>query len=75
MSTQQIMLEKIRREAQTLTHEEQLRLVEKLIHQLRETESTDGKSLDLSNLYGLGKGLWKGEDAQEYVNGLREDRI
>ncbi|MFQ6091357.1 MAG: hypothetical protein ACE5OR_01545 [bacterium] len=75
MSTQQIMLEKIRREAQTLTHEEQLRLVEKLIHQLRETVSTDGKSLDLSNLYGLGKGLWKGEDAQEYVNGLREDRI
>jgi len=26
-------------------------------------------------LYGLGKGLWKKEDAQEYVNRLREDRI
>jgi hypothetical protein len=26
-------------------------------------------------LYGLGKGLWKGDNAQEYVNLLREDRI
>lgn len=33
------------------------------------------KELDWNNLYGLGKGLWKGEDAQEYVNRLREDRI
>jgi hypothetical protein len=23
----------------------------------------------------IGKGLWKGEDAQEYVNRLREDRM
>jgi len=28
---------------------------------------------NLLELRGLGKGLWKGEDAQEYVNRLREE--
>lgn len=32
------------------------------------------KNLDWNKLYGLGKGLWKGEDAQEHVNRLRKDR-
>jgi len=32
------------------------------------------KKLDWNKLYGLGKGLWD-EDAQEYVNRLREDRL
>ncbi|MEW6162857.1 MAG: hypothetical protein AB1606_06060 [Nitrospirota bacterium] len=32
------------------------------------------KKLGWKGLYGLGKGLWKGEDAQEYVNSLRRDR-
>ena len=32
------------------------------------------KGQDWKPLYGLGKDLWKDEDAQEYVNQLREDR-
>ena len=28
---------------------------------------------DLLRLRGLGKSLWKGEDAQEYINKLREE--
>lgn len=32
------------------------------------------KKLDWKELYGLGKGLWKTEDAQEFVNCLREER-
>lgn len=32
------------------------------------------KDLGWKPLYGLGKDLWKGEDAQEYVDRLREDR-
>lgn len=28
-----------------------------------------------AELYGLGKGLWKGEDAQAYLNRLRGDRV
>jgi len=68
-------LEKIEKEIERLTPQEQLKLVERLAHQLRKTGLTIKKELDLNKLYGLGKGLWKGEDAQEYVNRLREDRI
>lgn len=67
-----IVLEQIRRQVQMLTPENQLNLVEEIIHQLKHTINKE--SLELTNLYGLGKGLWKGEDAQEYVNRLREDR-
>lgn len=69
-----ITLEKIEREIEKLAPNEQLKLVEKLIHRIRKAEPVK-KELDWSKLYGLGKGLWKGEDAQEYVNRLREDRI
>ncbi|MEW6096407.1 MAG: hypothetical protein AB1567_07775 [bacterium] len=69
------LLEKIRKETQQLTPDEQLSLVERLIHQLRETSLPPKTSLDIGKLYGLGKGLCVGEDAQEYVNQLRENRI
>ena len=70
----QTMLERIRKETERLTSEEQLELVEKLVHQLREKGLVKREYLNWSELYGLGKGLWEGEDAQEYVNRLREDR-
>lgn len=70
-----VTLEKIENEIERLTPQEQLQLVERLAHQLRKTGLAMKKELDWSKLYGLGKGLWKGEDAQEYVNRLREDRI
>lgn len=71
----QTVLERIKKEAQKLTPTEQLRLVEDLAHQLRKALLPKETPLDLNGLYGLGKDLWKGEDAQEYVNQLREDRI
>ena len=67
-------LEKIEKELARLSPKDQLKLVEKLAHQLRKTGLTVKKELDWKNLYGLGAGLWKGEDAQKYVNCLREDR-
>ncbi|MFZ2071558.1 MAG: hypothetical protein WAV32_08210 [Halobacteriota archaeon] len=67
------MLEKVWKEAEKLTLKEQLELVEKIDHELREREMAK-KYLDWSELYGLGKGLWEGDDAQEYVNRLRADR-
>jgi len=70
-----IALKKIEKEIEKLPAEEQLKLVEKLAHQLRKKGLAAKKDLDWSKLYGIGKGLWKGEDAQEYVNRLREDRI
>lgn len=70
-----VALEKIEKEIERLTPQEQLKLVERLAHQLRKTGLAMKKELDWNKLYGLGKGLWKGQDAQEYVNHLREDRI
>ncbi len=70
----QTLLEKIQKETKKLTLEEQLELVEKLIHQLREKGVIKREYLDWGELYGLGKGLWEGENAQEYINRLREDR-
>ncbi|MEW6052165.1 MAG: hypothetical protein AB1552_00030 [Nitrospirota bacterium] len=68
-------LERIEKEIERLSPKDQLKLVEKLAHQLRKTGIAVKKELDWKNLYGLGKGLWKGEDAQDYVNSLREDRV
>ena len=68
-----VTLEKIEKEIKRLTQQEQLKLVEKLAHQLRKTGLAVKKELDWNKLYGMGKGLWK-EDAQEYVNRLREER-
>jgi hypothetical protein len=68
------ILGKIEKEVEKLSPQEQLELVERLAHQLRKTGIAMKKQLDWSGLYGLGKGLWK-EDAQEYVNRLREDRV
>ncbi|MCD6218830.1 hypothetical protein J7K43_00410 [Candidatus Calescamantes bacterium] len=69
------ILGKIEKEVETLTLEEQLKLLEEIIRRLRKKELKKRPCVELSKLYGIGKGLWKGEDAQEYVNKLREDRI
>ena len=69
-----LSLEKIEKETDRLTTQEQLKLVERLIHKLRITGVVKKKNLDWNQLYGLGKGLWQGKDGQEYVNLLREER-
>ena len=69
-----VTFENVEKEIEKLTPQEQLKLVERVAHQLRKTVLVPEKELDLNKLYGLGKGLWKGEDAQEFVNRLREER-
>lgn len=69
------VVRKIEEEIGRLTSYEQLKLVERIIHQLKKGWGITKKELDWSKLYGLGKGLWKGEDAQEYINHTREDRL
>jgi len=66
-------LGKIEKDLERLTTHDQLKLLERLAHQLR-IKNPMKKELNWGKLYGLGKGLWKGEDAQEYVNRAREDR-
>lgn len=68
-------LGKIEKEIERLSSKDQLKLVEKLARQLRKSGIVVKKELDWNDLYGLGQGLWKGEDAQEYVSRLREDRV
>jgi len=69
-----VALKKIEEEIDRLSPEEQLELAEKLFHQVRKNSIAIKKALDWNKLYGMGKGLWKGEDAQTYVNRLREER-
>ncbi len=64
----------IEEEAEKLPPEEQLALVERLARRLRRTGVRKKRPVNWEALYGRGKGLWGGEDAQEYVNHLREDR-
>lgn len=68
------VLAKIEKEIERLSPREKLRIVEKLILQLRKSGLNNKKELDWNELYGLGKNLWH-EDAQKYVNRLRVNRI
>ncbi len=68
-------LGKIEKELERFSPKDQLKLVEKLAHHLRKSGIGVKRELDWKTLYGLGKGLWKGEDAQEYINRHREERV
>ena len=67
-----ITLEEIENGIEKLESQEQLRLMEKLIHLLTKDNLNTKKKLNWDELYGLGKGLWNGEDAQDYVSRYRE---
>lgn len=71
----ELTIEKIEKEVIRLAPREQVKLVERLLARLKKNGGTSKKQKDWMKLYGLGKGLWKHEDAQSYVNRLREDRI
>ncbi len=65
-------LSEIQRQLDLLLPEEQLVLIEHLTHTLRKVRIPETQA-KWDELYGLGKGIWQ-EDAQEYVNRIREDR-
>jgi hypothetical protein len=67
-------LQTIEREAAKLSLRDHIKLMEALARQLREKSESAKHGLDWSAMYGIGKGLWENQDAQDYVNGLREDR-
>ncbi|PJA99528.1 MAG: hypothetical protein CO128_03410 [Ignavibacteriales bacterium CG_4_9_14_3_um_filter_30_11] len=68
-------LENIEKQIESLPPKDQLKLVERIAVLLRKSGLTTKKKLEWSGLYGLGKGLWNDEDAQSYVDRLREDRV
>jgi hypothetical protein len=67
-------LQAIENQAAKLSLRDHIRLMETLARQLRAKSESTRHGLDWSTLYGMGKGLWGNQDAQDYVNGLREDR-
>jgi hypothetical protein len=67
-------IEKITQAVFNLPPQEQLELMEKMINRLRARSlNLNEEEFNWDEFYGIGKGLWD-EDAQEYVNRLREDR-
>ena len=55
--------------------EERLRLVEITAHDLAQPQElpADPPKRSIMELHGLGADIWKGIDAQEYVNELRDE--
>ena len=56
--------------AQALSHEEQLRLIEELKARAGKGAAPEPRH-SIMELCGLGKEIWQGTDAQEYVNNER----
>ena len=71
---QETPLEIIKKQTAKLSLHEHIKLLETLTRQLREKSNSARQDLDWSELYGLGQGLWNQEDAQDYVDRMREDR-
>lgn len=68
-------LEKIESQIMNLPVSEQIRLIERIARRVRSVQANSGINLNWNDLYGTGKGLWGEDDAQDYVNRAREDRI
>ncbi len=59
--------ENILRNVESLTRVEQLRLISDVVERLRVHGGPD-RRVSILALQGLGKGIWNGIDAQEYVD-------
>jgi hypothetical protein len=68
-------LEKIESQIMNLPVSEQIHLIERIARRVRSVQTKSGIALNWNDLYGMGKGIWRGDDAQDYVNRAREDRI
>ncbi len=63
----------VRRLAENLTPDEQMQLIEELFGLIRQRVTLTPKpKRSILELEGLGKEIWKGIDAQEYVNQERD---
>jgi len=68
-------LEKIESQIMSLPVSEQIHLIERIARRVRSVQTKSGITLNWNDLYGTGKGIWRGDDAQDYVNRAREERI
>jgi len=63
----------IMEQARTLSVQERKELVKQLVDTLDVPEPASPRQRRLSELRGLGKEIWAGIDAQEYVDQLRSE--
>ena len=68
-------LEKIESQIMNLPVSEQIQLIERIARRVRSVQTKSGITLNWNDLCGTGKGIWEGDDAQDYVNRVREGRI
>ena len=66
-------LTEILQQAKTLSGSERKELVKLLVDSLDVPEAVPRQQRRLSELRGLGKEIWEGIDAQEYVDQLRSE--
>jgi len=66
-------IERIQKQIEQLSTSEQLELLERITHELRVRSIPRRQTVEWGSLYGLMQGIWD-EDAQGYVNRLREER-
>ena len=71
MSVQDV--DRVLRDAETLTPEQQLQLIERLAARLRARHQTGGKRPRLEDLAGTAPYPLCGEDAQEYISKMRDE--
>jgi len=72
MQQQKLSLKDMEQAINNFNNSEKLKLMEIIINKLKLKKTS--KKINWNELYGLGKGIWD-QDAQEYVNSLREDRV
>jgi len=63
---------KIIKEIRDIPVDEQKKILD-IVRLLKVGIKTSRNKLDITELRGCGKGLWKGIDAQKYVNKLRDE--
>jgi hypothetical protein len=68
-------LEKIESQIMSLPVSEQIHLIERIAKRVRSVQTKSEITLNWNDLYGTGKGIWSGDDAQDYVIRAREERI
>ncbi|MBU1182282.1 MAG: hypothetical protein ABIJ52_00210 [Pseudomonadota bacterium] len=69
-------LEKIESQIMNLSVSDQIHLIERIARRVRSVQAkSEITTLNWNDLYGMGKGIWRGDDAQDYVNRAREERI
>jgi hypothetical protein len=66
-------VEEIYQQLKPLSAEDRLRLIALLARDLAPEVQSKRHERSIMELHGLGKEIWEGIDAQEYVNSLREE--